>query len=76
MRSFIAGDALANVMAEDYDFDNPVECKMFSKMLRSQDNDHYKATVGNDKYVVRIYQEGSHLILNESDYRFELEWLV
>ena len=75
MRSFIAGDALAEVMAEEYDFDQPIECKMFSKMLRSQDNDHYKATVGSDKYVVRVYQEGSHLQRTESDYQFELEWL-
>lgn len=75
IRSFIAGDALAEVIARDYDFDQPVECKMFSKMLRSQDNDHYKATVGGDKYVVRIYQEGSHLNRTESDYQFELNWL-
>jgi Ser/Thr protein kinase RdoA (MazF antagonist) len=75
MRSFIAGDALAEVMANDYPFDHPVECKMFSKMLRSQDNDHYKAVVGDNRYVVRIYQEGTHLNRTESDYQFELEWL-
>ena len=75
MRSFIAGDALAEVIANEYAFDQPIECKMFSKMLRSQDNDHYKATIGNDKYVVRVYQEGSHLNRTESDYQFELAWL-
>ncbi len=75
IRSFIAGDALAEVIADEYDLEGEVACKMFSKMLRSQDNDHYKLTAGDDKYVARIYQEGSHLNRSEEDYKFELKWL-
>ena len=75
IRSFVAGEALAERIANEYDLDGPVTCKMFSKMLRSQDNDHYKMTAGDGKYVARIYQEGTHLNRSEADYKFELEWL-
>jgi Ser/Thr protein kinase RdoA (MazF antagonist) len=74
-RSFIAADALTEVIAEEYDLD-VTGCKLFSKMLRTQDNDHYLLrTGGGEKYVARVYQEGSHLERQEGDYQFELDWL-
>jgi Ser/Thr protein kinase RdoA (MazF antagonist) len=75
MRSFAAPSALAEVIAEEYDFSQPVSCKLFSKMLRTQDNDHYQVKVGSHKYVARIYQQGDHLGRQESDYHFEIDWL-
>jgi len=75
-RSFIAGNALAEHIAADYDFDAPVRCKLFSKLIRTQDNDHYSVTVGDKKYVARIYQQGDRLERAESDYQFEMEWLL
>lgn len=74
-RSFVAADALAEVIAESYPFDGPVTCKLFSKMLRTQDNDHYQVTAGGKKYVARIYQQGDPIGRQESDYQFELAWL-
>lgn len=75
-RSFIASDALAALINEEYDLDSEVSCKLFSKMLRSQDNDHYKvATADGRTYVARIYQRGEHLERQESDYQYELDWL-
>lgn len=74
-RSFIAGDALAELITQEYEFDAPVQCRLFSKMLRTQDNDHYKVWVGDRKYALRVYQEGSHLQRQESDYEYELAWL-
>ncbi|MCP4426723.1 MAG: phosphotransferase [Chloroflexi bacterium] len=74
-RSFIAADALAEVIEQEYDL-GPVDCKLFSKIVRTQDNDHYRArTEDGVKYVARIYQLGKHLEREESDYLFELDWL-
>ncbi len=74
-RSFIDSDALAEVIAQEYDL-APVSCKMFSKMVRTQDNDHYLIrTADGTKYVARIYQMGKRLDREESDYMYELDWL-
>lgn len=75
VRSFIDAGALAEVIARDYDCEEPVTCKLFSKMLRTQDNDHYLVTAGDQKYVARVYQLGRRLARQESDYQYELEWL-
>ncbi len=74
-RSFIAADALADVINAEYDFAAPVNCKLFTKVLRTQDNDHYKILVGDRKYVVRVYQIASHLNRQQEDYEYELAWL-
>lgn len=75
-RSFIAADSLAELLTEEYDLGGtPVTCKLFSKMLRNQDNDHYLVQAGDNKYVVRVYQLGTHLGRTESDYQYELDWL-
>ncbi len=74
-RSFVAADALAEVINDEYNLDEAVSCKLFSKMLRTQDNDHYQVRVGETKYVARVYQQGSHLGRKEADYRYELDWL-
>ena len=75
-RSFIDAGALAEVVADHYDIGDSVNCKMFSKLLRTQDNDHYRVTVGDQKYVLRIYEQGDALERQESDYLFELDWLL
>jgi len=75
-RSFIAADALAEVVADTYDFDGPVSCKLFSKLLRTQDNDHYRVNIGDQKYVLRVYQQGDAWQRQESDYLFEMDWLL
>ncbi len=74
-RSFIAADALADVINAEYDFAESVDCKLFTKVLRTQDNDHYKILVGDRKYVVRVYQIASHLNRQQADYEYELAWL-
>ena len=74
-RSFIAADSLAEVINEEYEFSPPVTCKLFSKLLRTQDNDHYLVKVGGQSYVARVYQLGKHLERTESDYLYELDWL-
>ena len=75
-RSFIAGDALAEVINKEYSLGSNVTCTLFSKMLRSQDNDHYKVMSDEgDIYVARIYQRGDHFERQKSDYEYELDWL-
>ncbi len=75
-RSFIVGDALGEVIEQEYDL-GPVSCKLFSKMVRTQDNDHYLVrTADGVKYVARVYQLGKTLQREESDYLFELDWLM
>ncbi|MBK7176532.1 MAG: phosphotransferase [Chloroflexi bacterium] len=75
VRSFIASSALAEIINQEYDLGGPATCKLFSKMLRTQDNDHYKVIAGGHKYVARVYQLGDHLRRQESDYEYELDWL-
>jgi len=76
VRSFVDAEALAELIAEKYDFGKSITCKLFSKMLRTQDNDHYLVKTGNgDKFVARVYQEGTRLERQESDYLYELDWL-
>lgn len=76
-RSFIAASALADRISAEYDFGGLVGCKLFSKMLRTQDNDHYLVTVSTgEQYVARIYQEGTQFNRKESDYLYELDWLL
>lgn len=74
-RSFISADSLAEVIDDEYDFGAKAKCKLFSKLLRNQDNDHYLVTAGEKKFVARIYQLGKHLERQESDYAYELDWL-
>ncbi|MCB1615484.1 MAG: hypothetical protein KDI30_05670, partial [Pseudomonadales bacterium] len=76
LRSFIAPDSLAEIIADEYQFEDLVTCKMFSKLLRTQDNDHYQVKAGGQKYVARIYQPSERLLRHESDYLFELDWLT
>ena len=45
-------------------------------MLRTQDNDHYLIQAGDTRFVARLYQRGAHLMREESDYRYEMEWLL
>ena len=75
VRSFVAGPALADVINNEYDLGGKAEARLFSKMLRTQDNDHYKVIIGDTIYAARIYQFGDHLHRQESDYEFELDWL-
>lgn len=75
-RSFIDAGALAEVVAENYELNQPVSCKMFSKLLRTQDNDHYRVNVGDDIYVLRVYEQGDAWDRQESDYQFEMDWLI
>ena len=76
VRSFVDPKDLANLIAEEYDFDGSVSCKLFSKLLRTQDNDHYLVTTESGaKYVARVYQHGRRLEREESDYLYELDWL-
>lgn len=75
-RSFIDGEALASVIEQEYDLGKLVSCRLFSKMLRSQDNDHYKVITADGKiHVARVYQHGDHLDRQRSDYEYELDWL-
>lgn len=74
-RSIIASEALAELITADYDFEEKISCDLISKMLRTQDNDHYLVRAGTDKYVARIYQLGQHLNRGESDYQYEMDWL-
>ena len=74
-RSFLSARALGGVIAENYDLDSEVSCKLFSKLLRTQDNDHYLVRAGEQRFVARIYQNGDKLGRQESDYLFELDWL-
>ena len=75
-RSFIDGDALARVIEQEYELGSLDTCRLFSKMLRSQDNDHYKIITNRGEiYVARVYQRGEHLERRQSDYEYELDWL-
>jgi len=74
-RSIVASEALRDVIDADYELGKPISCKIISKMLRTQDNDHYLVRAGDEKYVARVYQLGTHLGRQLSDYQFEMEWL-
>lgn len=77
VRSFVAADALAELITDEYALAAPVRCQLFSKMLRTQDNDHYLVTTGEgERYVARVYQLGTRLERNETDYLYELDWLT
>jgi len=74
-RSIIAAGALGEVIAREYDLPGPLSCKLISKMLRTQDNEHYLVRAGDVRVVARVYQLGEHLQRQESDYLYELHWL-
>lgn len=75
-RSFVAADSVAELVATEYDLAAPVGCKLFSKLLRTQDNDHYLVTAGNGaQYAFRVYQQGDRYRRAESDYLYEIDWL-
>lgn len=76
-RSFVAADSVADIVAAYYDCPPPVSCKIFSKLLRTQDNDHYLVTTGDGaQYAFRLYQQGDRFQRHESDYLYELDWLT
>ena len=74
-RSIVAADALGEIIKQDYDLGATLNCKLISKMLRTQDNEHYLIRADGVKYVARVYQLGEHLQRQESDYLYELDWL-
>ncbi len=75
-RSFIAADSVAEIVAAEYECPPPVSAKLFSKLLRTQDNDHYLVTVGDgQQYAFRLYQQGDRFRKVESDYLYEMDWL-
>ena len=75
-RSFVAAESVAELIAAEYDVATPVSCRLFSKLLRTQDNDHYLATTGDGtQYAFRIYQQGDRYHRAESDYLYEIDWL-
>lgn len=75
-RSFIAAESAADLIAEEYDCVRPITARLFSKLLRTQDNDHYLITTGDGvQYAFRIYQQGDRFRRIESDYLYELDWL-
>ena len=75
-RSFIAAESVAEIVAAEYDCPSPVSAKLFSKLLRTQDNDHYLVTSGDGaQYAFRMYQQGDRFRRVESDYLYEMDWL-
>jgi Ser/Thr protein kinase RdoA (MazF antagonist) len=75
-RSFIAAESVAELVAAEYDCPPPVSARLFTKMLRTQDNDHYLVTTGDGaQYAFRIYQQGDRFRRVESDYLYEMDWL-
>jgi len=75
-RSFVAADSVAELIAAEYDCALPISGKLFSKLLRTQDNDHYLITAGDGtQYAFRIYQQGARYHRAESDYLYEIDWL-
>jgi len=75
-RSFVAADSVAELIAAEYDCAPPISGKLFSKLLRTQDNDHYLITAGDGtQYAFRIYQQGDRYHRVESDYLYEIDWL-
>lgn len=76
-RSFIAAESVAEIIAAEYDCPPPVSAKLFSKLLRTQDNDHYLVTTGDGtQYAFRLYQQGDRFRKTEPDYLYELDWLT
>ena len=75
-RSFIAAESVAEIIAAEYDCPPPVSAKLFSKLLRTQDNDHYLVTAGDGhQYAFRLYQQGDRFRRVEPDYLYEIDWL-
>lgn len=77
-RSFVSAESLAELIAEEYDFGGQEPtCKLFSKMLRTQDNDHYQVKLdGTKQYVARVYQLDRDDHRPKSAYQFEMDWLT
>jgi len=73
LMSLVAPDALAPLVEHAYDIGRggPVICRLLS----SNDNDHYLVTAGEAIYALRVYPHAKHWLENESDYRFEMDWL-
>ena len=68
----MAAASVAELIAAEYDVAAPVSCRLFSKLLRTQDNDHYLATTGDGtQYAFRIYQQGDRYHRAESDYLYD-----
>ncbi len=66
-RSFIAAESVADMVAAEYDCPPPISARLFSKLLRTQDNDHYLVTAGDGtQYAFRIYQQGDRFHRAES----------
>ena len=53
VRSFISAESVAEIVAAEYDCPAPVSAKLFTKLLRTQDNDHYLVTTGDGKQYAR-----------------------
>ena len=69
--SIIDPEILPGIVANHYDLPAPIDCRL----IWDGNNANYLITPGGVDYVLRIYQHEKFWLKNESDYRFELDWL-
>ena len=72
VNSCIAAESIGELIAAEYDLGGPIA----SRLMMAYMNDHYLITVGNSKYVARVYFCDQLLQTNKSHYCFELELLT
>lgn len=71
-KSIILPESLKKIILKNYYFKTLNEIKL----INTGDNDHYLVDCGIKKYILRIYRSNKHWLSHESNYLFELEWLL
>lgn len=71
LQSLIDPKSLSELIASHYDFEETAKATLLSIC----DNDVYLVTMGNSKYVLRIYRFNKHWLESKDNYLFEMEWL-
>jgi Ser/Thr protein kinase RdoA (MazF antagonist) len=70
--SILSSQGLEKILMENYNLGHSIKITVLS----IGDNDHYLVESETSKYVLRVYRYNKNWLQRESDYIFELEWLL
>ena len=70
--SILSSQGLGKILMANYNLGHLIKISVLS----IGDNDHYLVESETSKYVLRVYRYNKKWLQRESDYLFELEWLL
>jgi Ser/Thr protein kinase RdoA (MazF antagonist) len=72
VKSLVDPSTIHKIVKKNYAFEEPINTSLLNVGI----NDMYLVETGNKKYVLRLSRADKYLTMTDSEFQFELEWLV